>query len=90
VPNYDYFCNTNGRAVEVHHRMSETLTTWGEVCDRAGIEPGSTPREALVERMMSRAMASTSGKSEGETGGGGHVHSGGCGCGNPMGGCGLN
>ncbi len=89
MPSYDYYCKSNGRTVEVEHRMSETLTTWGDLCQRAGIEPGGTDASAPVERMMSRAMASTSSKGEGEAMGGGHVHSGGCGCGNPMGGCGM-
>jgi hypothetical protein len=37
--------------VEVSHRMSDRLATWGELCDKAGIEAGDTPREAPVTRM---------------------------------------
>jgi hypothetical protein len=51
MPTYDYRCATNGRTVEVMHRMSEQLSTWGELCDKAGIEPGDTPLETPVARM---------------------------------------
>ena len=51
MPTYDYFCESNGRTVEVNHRMSEKLLTWGELCERAGIAPGRTPRATQVERL---------------------------------------
>ncbi|MEY6432986.1 zinc ribbon domain-containing protein [Thioalkalicoccus limnaeus] len=51
MPTYDYRCETNDRIVEVQHRMSETLSTWGEVCARAGIETGDTPSETPVHRL---------------------------------------
>jgi hypothetical protein len=31
--------------------MSESLTTWGELCSRAGIEPGDTPPNSPVRRL---------------------------------------
>jgi hypothetical protein len=51
MPTYDYRCDTNGRVLEVNHRMSESLATWGEVCARAGIDTGDTPAEAPVHRL---------------------------------------
>jgi len=51
MPTYDYFCEANGRVVEVKHRMSDTLTTWAELCEQAGIEPGDTPADAPVQRL---------------------------------------
>lgn len=51
MPTYDYHCETNGRTLEVNHRMSEALHTWGELCAKAGIEPGDTPLDAQVSRM---------------------------------------
>lgn len=51
MPTYDYRCGANGRVLEVSHRMSETLSTWGELCRQAGVEPGETPTEAPVERL---------------------------------------
>lgn len=51
MPTYDYRCDTNGRILEVRHRMSENLATWGELCDRAGIDLGDTPAEAPVHRL---------------------------------------
>ncbi len=53
MPSYDYHCPSNGRVVEVEHRMAETVATWGEVCRRAGIETGETPASAAVERLIS-------------------------------------
>lgn len=51
MPTYDYRCDSNGRVVEVTHRMSESLATWGELCARAGIALGDTPGEAPVHRL---------------------------------------
>jgi hypothetical protein len=51
MPTYDYRCDANGRVLEVTHRMSETLATWGDLCDRAGVEPGETPLESPVHRL---------------------------------------
>jgi len=49
MPTYDYRCDSNGRVLEVSHRMSERLSTWGELCARAGIDLGETPAEAPVQ-----------------------------------------
>jgi hypothetical protein len=51
MPTYDYRCDANGRVVEVNHRMSENLSTWGEVCDRAGLQLGETPADSPVHRL---------------------------------------
>lgn len=50
MPTYDYRCEANGQVVEVIHSLSETITNWGELCIRAGIEPGATPADAAVAR----------------------------------------
>ncbi len=51
MPTYDYRCETNGRVLEVSHRMSEQLATWGELCERVGIELADTPADAPVQRL---------------------------------------
>jgi hypothetical protein len=51
MPTYDYRCEANGRVVEVSHRMSEEINTWGELCLKAGIEPGDTSPESAVKRL---------------------------------------
>jgi hypothetical protein len=51
MPTYDYRCDTNGKTVEVIHRMSEQFDTWGELCEKAGIEPGETALDAPVHRL---------------------------------------
>jgi hypothetical protein len=51
MPTYDYRCDANGRVLEVSHRMSESLSTWGELCERLGIEPADTPVESPVHRL---------------------------------------
>jgi hypothetical protein len=51
MPTYDYRCVANDRVVEVNHRMSETVASWGELCALAGIEPGNTVPDAPVERL---------------------------------------
>jgi len=51
MPTYDYRCPANDRVVEVKHRISEVLGTWGELCAQAGIEPGETSSDAPVSRL---------------------------------------
>jgi hypothetical protein len=51
MPTYDYRCDTNGQVLEVSHRMSETLATWGELCARTGAATGDTPADAPVHRL---------------------------------------
>lgn len=56
MPTYDYRCETNGRTVEVRHSMNERLATWGEICERAGIEPGETHPESPVQRLITGGL----------------------------------
>jgi hypothetical protein len=58
MPLYEYRRRDNGQVVEVRHRMSERLTTWGEVCARTGQELGDAPAHAPVERLMSAPVPS--------------------------------
>jgi hypothetical protein len=62
MPTYDYRCDTNGQVVEVSHRMSENLATWGELCTRAGIASGDTPADSPVHRLATggNVISSTS------------------------------
>ncbi len=51
MPTYDYRCDLNDQTVEVNHRISEKLHTWGELCTRAGIELNGTPADTAVQRL---------------------------------------
>ena len=51
MPTYDYCCGANEQVVEVSHRMSEVLHSWGELCERAGIEPGQTPPDSPIKKL---------------------------------------
>lgn len=53
MPYYEYHCPANGRTVEVHHGMSESLETWSDVVSRTDADPGDTPPQSPVERLMS-------------------------------------
>jgi len=59
MPHYEYHCVTNGHTVEVRHGMSERLETWGELVRRAECDPGSTPTDTPVERIMSAPVPLT-------------------------------
>lgn len=61
MPTYDYRCELSGQVVEVKHRMSEMLNTWGELCERAGIDPGATPVDAPVVRLATGGQVVKSG-----------------------------
>ena len=89
MPIYEYRCASNGRVVEVQHKMAEKLNTWGELCDRAGIEPGRTELAAPVEKLISAGFISTGAAAAQATGcdapacGMGACGSGMCGAGEP-------
>jgi hypothetical protein len=51
MPTYDYRCDANGQVVEVNHRMSEKIATWGELCERANLSRGDTAADTPVQRM---------------------------------------
>lgn len=55
---YEYFCEANGQSVTVEHGMKESIATWGDLCQRAGHELGSTEATALVERKISGGLLS--------------------------------
>ena len=52
MPTYVYQCEANGSSVEVVHRMSDSLETWGQLCDLAERDPGDTPLDAPVHRQI--------------------------------------
>ncbi len=62
MPTYDYRCTANDRVIEVKHRMNESVANWGELCALADIEPGNTPLDATVEKLItgSRVVRSSS------------------------------
>jgi hypothetical protein len=65
--------------------MSDTLSTWGDLCERAGVEPGDTPVDSPVQRLATGGNVISSNNL-----GSGSVpacNTGGC-C--PGGACGLN
>lgn len=61
MPRYDYRCPDNGEVIEVRHRMDEQVTTWGELCEMAGRDPGDTPGATPVERIISGSSVVNSG-----------------------------
>jgi predicted nucleic acid-binding Zn ribbon protein len=52
MPLYEYRCETTGQVVEVVHRMSEKLTTWGQVCAQMQRPLGDTPADAPVTKLV--------------------------------------
>ena len=53
MPYYEYRCETNKQTVEVRHSMDERLQTWGELAERAGVDAGTTPADAPVDKLLS-------------------------------------
>ena len=52
MPVYEYHCEANGLSAEVVHGMTENIATWGELCARVGADPGDTPSDSPVERLL--------------------------------------
>ena len=80
MPTYEYYCESNDQTTEVLHGMNESLTTWGEVCACAGIDPTPTPEDAVVQKKLS-AISLLKKKVSALVGGGGCCGGGSCGCG---------
>jgi len=59
MPTYEYHCASNGRTLEVSHKIAEQVRTWGELCRRAGIDPGRTARTAPVRKLISASAVHT-------------------------------
>jgi len=59
MPKYDYRCEQNGQTVEVSHSMSVAVSTWGELCELAGIEAGDTPANTPVHKIISGGYVAT-------------------------------
>jgi len=64
MPTYEYLCETNGRVVEVSHKMAEKVKNWGELCQRAEISPGKTDPKTPVKKLMSAGFVKTASSSE--------------------------
>ncbi len=64
MPTYEYLCETNGRVVEVHHKMAERIQTWGQLCDRAGIAAGRTDPRTPVTKLISAGFINAGGAPE--------------------------
>ncbi len=52
MPLYDYQCPANEIQIEIHHSMSTTISTWGQLCELSGHALGDTPADAPVEKMI--------------------------------------
>ena len=55
MPVYEYYCESNGRTVELTHPLDAQLSIWGEVCYVAQISLGDTDPMAPVQRVLTRA-----------------------------------
>ncbi len=78
MPIYEYRCDDNDITLEVSHPMSETLTTWGALCERTGHALGSTSPKAPIAKVISMPITHTSDAPKGPPIGGGCGPS--CGC----------
>jgi len=60
MPTYDYHCPANGRTVEVKHRMSDEIRTWGELRTLAGMPLDTTPAATPVAKMLTASSIANS------------------------------
>jgi len=52
MPRYDYFCEANGKTVEVEHGWSRELETWGDLVDVLRMDAGGTPLDAPIRKVI--------------------------------------
>ncbi len=53
MPVYEYYCEENGRSVQVRHGIDVELTTWGEVCYAGQVDMGDTDFLTPVRKVLS-------------------------------------
>lgn len=51
MPTYDYRCEADDKVYEVKHGMNESVTTWGDLCMRLGIDAGEIAPDTRVKRL---------------------------------------
>ncbi|MEO0514940.1 MAG: zinc ribbon domain-containing protein [Planctomycetota bacterium] len=56
MPTYQYHCTDNQKTLEVIHGMTRNVETWGDLCALAEHDPGQTPADTPVERLMGTGM----------------------------------
>ncbi|MFP6806503.1 MAG: hypothetical protein VB957_04885 [Pseudomonadales bacterium] len=60
MPRYDYLCDANNRILEVTHGINGKVETWGELCEIVEEDPGGTPLDSPVHKViMTPPMANT-------------------------------
>ena len=60
MPKYDYRCDENGRTIEVVHKISEEIKTWGDLCRLVQCDLGDTDPACVVRKVFTKApMANT-------------------------------
>lgn len=74
---YEYFCEENGKTIEVQHDWKVKVVTWGQLCEILEVEPGDTPENVPVTRLMSAPTLLTQKPAERRPG----LHPIGCSCG---------
>ena len=52
MPTYDYRREDSGQVFEIQHRMSVTITNWGELCGIGNIDPGEIAAETPVTKVL--------------------------------------
>jgi len=52
MPTYDYRCEANQQVYEVKHAMSHPVSTWKELCEAAGIDPGDIAPDTKVTKLI--------------------------------------
>ncbi|QIZ69238.1 zinc ribbon domain-containing protein [Oxynema aestuarii] len=52
MPIYSYLCPSNNQKLDVMHGMNERAQTWGELCRFAKCDPGDTPEDTPVKRLI--------------------------------------
>jgi predicted nucleic acid-binding Zn ribbon protein len=53
MPVYTYLCPSTNVKLEVTHSIHDKAQTWGELCRLGKLDPGETPEDAPVRRLIS-------------------------------------
>lgn len=57
MPIYEYHCARANKTIEVVHSCSTAISTWGQLCEIAGIDIGQVPVDSPVDKLMASKVA---------------------------------
>lgn len=66
MPRYEYHCEANQQRVVVRHCKSQTISTWGQLCQTGQVQADDTALDASVTQVQQLACGNGTVYAQGE------------------------